>query len=437
MEISNHNPNENLQREPNLNFLNSTTAKIIMVGVLTLVLLIPLQYVKSLIDERSQNQRKTEETISRQWGDNVYIYGPVLKVPYRTGSAVEYLYLFPDKLMADANVQSQSRRQNMYEAAIFNAKIKFSGNFSNFDFSKAGILPENIEWDKATVLMNTDGLKSIREAIAIDFNGTKYSMEPVSNGNANDSLISLETKPVNLSGVYEGKIPFSLDVSYSGSKRLGIAPIGKVTETKMTSNWHSPRFGGYVQPEKESVADDGFTANWKISQLNRPFAQQYFGSLPNLKNYSFYVDFLVPVDEYQQNMRASKYGFLVIGLTFLIFFLIQSISKISIHIFQYTMIGLALVMFYTLLVSITEHSSFRTAYLIAGISVVIMITLYSISILKNRKFPMLIGAALSGLYAFIYVIIQLENYALLAGSIGLFLILGAVMYFSRKIDWSK
>ncbi|WP_294819004.1 cell envelope integrity protein CreD [uncultured Flavobacterium sp.] len=437
MEILNQKPHENPHREPNANFIHSTTAKIIMVGVLTLVLLIPLQYVKSLIDERAQNQRKTEQTISRQWGDNVHIYGPVLKVPYHSGAAVEYAYIFPDRLVADADVQSQSRRQSMYEAAIFNAKVKFSGNFSDTGLGKTGILPENLEWGRATVLMNTNGLKSIRDAIAINFNGSKYTLEPVASENPNDSLISLETKPIDLTAARNGGMPFQLDVSYSGSKRLGIAPIGKTTEAKMTSNWHSPRFGGYIQPEKEAATDKGFIANWKISQLNRPFAQQHIGSLPNLASYSFYVDFLIPVDEYQQNMRASKYGFLVIGLTFLIFFLIQSISKISIHIFQYTMIGLALVMFYTLLISITEHSSFRIAYLIAGVSVVAMITLYSISILKNRKFPMFIAAALSGLYAFIYVIIQLEHYALLAGSIGLFLILGAVMYFSRKIDWGK
>jgi len=142
------------------------------------------------------------------------------------------------------------------------------------------------------------------------------------------------------------------------------------------------------------------------------------------------------VDQYQQNERASKYGFLVIGLTFLIFFLIQSISKVNIHIFQYTMIGLALIMFYTLLISITEHSTFSTAYLVAASSVILMLLLYSVSVLKNKKFPLFISAALTLLYSFIFVIIQLEDYALLVGSIGLFLILGAVMYFSRKIDWN-
>ena len=143
--------------------------------------------------------------------------------------------------------------------------------------------------------------------------------------------------------------------------------------------------------------------------INRAFSQQTFGSLPDLSQYAFGVDFVIPVNQYQQNERASKYGFLVIGLTFLIFFLIQSISKIKIHIFQYSMIGLALIMFYTLLISITEQSSFMKAYIIAGIAVITLITLYSISILKNRKFPMFIAASLASLYTFLYVIIQLEN----------------------------
>ena len=146
---------------------------------------------------------------------------------------------------------------------------------------------------------------------------------------------------------------------------------------------------------------------------------------------------MIPVDEYQKSERSVKYGFLVIGLTFLVFFLIQTMSKISIHPFQYLMIGVALTMFYTLLISISEHSSFLKAYCIAGIAVVSLISLYSKSILKNLKFPIFIGVSLTALYTFIFVIIQLENYALLVGSIGLFIILSSVMYASRKIDWGQ
>jgi len=207
----------------------------------------------------------------------------------------------------------------------------------------------------------------------------------------------------------------------------------------MTSNWADPSFIGNYLPNDETkqISKDGFKADWKVLHINRAFSQQHLKSIPNLSQFAFGTKFMVMVDEYQKSERSAKYGFLVIGLTFLVFFLIQTLSKINIHPFQYLMIGLALTMFYTLLVSISEHSNFLKAYLIAGISVIVLITLYSKSILKTFKFPLFIGASLSALYAFIYVIIQLENYALLVGSIGLFLILAIVMFVSRKIDWNN
>jgi len=137
--------------------------------------------------------------------------------------------------------------------------------------------------------------------------------------------------------------------------------------------------------------------------------------MQNVKEYAFGVNFKIPIDEYQKSERSVKYGFLVIGLTFLVFFLIQTMSKINIHPFQYLMIGIALTMFYTLLISISEHSSYLKAYLIAGSAVITLISLYSKSILKNIKFPFFIGISLTVLYTFIFVIIQLESYSLLVG----------------------
>jgi inner membrane protein len=208
---------------------------------------------------------------------------------------------------------------------------------------------------------------------------------------------------------------------------------------QMESNWADPSFMGNYLPNDETkqISKDGFKADWKVLHINRAFSQQHLKNIPNLNQFAFGTKFMVMVDEYQKTERSAKYGFLVIGLTFLVFFLIQTLSKINIHPFQYLMIGLALTMFYTLLVSISEHSNFLKAYLIAGISVIVLITLYSKSILKTFKFPLFIGASLTALYAFIYVIIQLENYALLVGSIGLFLILAIVMFVSRKIDWNN
>lgn len=439
--------------EPTVNIFNTITAKVILIGVLTLVLLIPLQFVKNLIWERAERQEGVVSEINSQWGGSVYFYGPVLKVPYKVftetsttnektkqvtisrTASTEYAYFFPEQLKINSNVDTDALYRNNYEATVFNAKMNFTGSYPKPDFSSEQVKPEHIEWDKASFVIRTNNQKSIDGAINIDFNGNKYAFEPTA-GDKHDTITSLETKAINLSGHDWAGSNFSMDVAYKGSEQLKIAPVGKITQAKMHSNWDTPSFTGNFIPGNKAVTNEGFDASWSISHLNRPFPQQFFGYLPDLSDYAFGVNFLIPVDEYQQNERAAKYGFLVIGLTFLVFFLIQTMSKINIHLFQYTMIGLALIMFYTLLISITEHSSFLLAYIIAGVSVVVMITLYSISILRNIKFPAFIASSLTGLYTFIYVIIQLENYALLAGSIGLFLILGAVMYISRKIDWT-
>ena len=436
----------------------SNTAKMILVGLLTLALLIPLEFVKNLISERAQRQEEVMTEINDKWGQSVYFYGPILKIPYtyfeetvsineKTKESVKekkaytsYAYFFPESLQTKANVSTKVLNRNNYESAVFSSAMSFNGHYIQPDFSSRDIAPENIQWNKATILINTTNLKSIKNEVKIRIGTSDYTFEPVYNGNTKDSTESLETGYIDLKKeLASAAMKFKFDITYNGSKQIKMVPIGKTTQVQMQSNWASPSFTGNFLPDDKTkqITANGFKANWKILHINRAFTQQIFDTLPNLSQYAFGVDFVIPIDQYQQNERASKYGFLVIGLTFLIFFLIQSISKINIHIFQYSMIGLALIMFYTLLISITEHSSFRTAYIIAAIAVVVMIGLYSIAILKNRKFPMFIGASLTVLYGFIYIIIQLENYALMVGSIGLFIILGAVMYFSRSIDWSK
>ncbi|MBP6758384.1 MAG: cell envelope integrity protein CreD [Flavobacterium sp.] len=439
-------------------FFQSNTAKMIMVGLLTFVLLIPLEFVKNLITERSQRQEEVIGEINDKWGGNVFLYGPILKVPYtyyeetvsinektketvkQRKAYINYAYFFPEELKAKSNVTTKVLNRNNYESVVFSSKMKFEGNYIHPDFSSKNIENEDVLWDKATILIQTTNLKSIKDEVKINFGNTDLTFEPVYNSNSKETTKALETGYIDLGKILnQGKTDFRFDISYNGSQQLKMVPIGKTTQLSMESNWASPSFTGNFLPDDKTkqITANGFVANWKILHINRAFSQQTFNNLPDLSQYAFGVDFVIPVNQYQQNERASKYGFLVIGLTFLIFFLIQSISKIKIHIFQYTMIGLALIMFYTLLISITEHSSFMKAYIIAGISVITLITLYSISILKNRKFPMFIAASLGSLYTFLYIIIQLENYALLVGSIGLFAILAAVMYFSRKIDWSN
>ncbi len=447
---------ETTENQQPLGFFQSNTARMIMVGLLTLALLIPLVFVQNLIEERSLRQKEVIEETSGKWGESVYFYGPIIKVPYKTYTetvlvnektkvattqksfVTDYAYFFPETLKNTSDVTTKLLKRNNYELVVYTSKMKFEGKYIAPDFSTKNIPDTDIDWDKATILIKTTNLKSIRDEVKINLAGKNYTFEPVYR-TENDTVEALETGYLDAAVfAHKADAKFNFNIVYNGSQQIRIVPIGKTTDVRMTSNWPSPGFTGNFLPgdATKKITDKGFEADWRILHINRAFSQQAFEVLPNLQQYAFGVNFIIPVNEYQQNDRAAKYGFLMIGLTFLIFFLIQVISKVRIHIFQYTMIGLALVMFYTLLISITEHSSFLKAYLIAAISVVAMISLYSVSILKSRKFPVFIAVSLSALYAFIFVIIQLEDYALLFGSIGLFVILGAVMYFSRKIDWN-
>jgi inner membrane protein len=435
-------------------FFQSTTVKMAVVGFLTLILLIPLQFVKNLISERSMRKKEVIEEVSNLWGKDIYFYGPILKIPYK--SYEEYnitnpkngtvtiekkvttksAYFFPESLTSKTNAKKNtSLKRGIYNNVVFTANMNFKGNFKQLNFEKIGIKAEDLLWDQASIVVKTTNLKSIKSDLNISLNNQKLNFE--SKSEEDTFYGTLESDKFDYNDLQRnGDIAFNFDMEYNGSNSIKFIPIGKKNIISMDSDWDSPSFEGAFSANDTTKTIDkkGFHADWKILDINRAFAQQHLNKLPNLNEYSFGAKFIETVDEYQQNERASKYGFLVIGLTFLVFFLIQSISKINIHVFQYSMIGLALIMFYTLLISITEHSSFTFAYIVAGIAVVVMISLYSKSILNN-KFSGFIAIALTALYTFIYVIIQLESYALLVGSIGLFAILGAVMYFSRKIEW--
>jgi len=439
----------------------SITARMLMVGLLIIVLLIPLSYINILIAERSYRQKDVVNEINGKWGNDVLVYGPILKVPYKTYSEtikynektkvniketkthIKFAYIFPEQLESKANVDSKTLKRGNFESAVFTTDMNFTGSFLPPELSSKDIKNEDIVWEKATILIKTSNLKGIKNEVSFKIKENNYLFETNFNEVSNTNLTTLDElessylKTENLP--IKESVSFSFNMSFNGSKQIQIIPIGKTTTMKMISNWPDPSFTGNFLPSDQTkkISKEGFKADWKVLHINRAFSQQYLNNVPNLIQYAFGTKFIVMVDEYQKSERSAKYGFLVIALTFLVFFLIQTLSKINIHPFQYLMIGLALTMFYTLLVSISEHSNFLKAYLIAGISVVLLITLYSRSILKILKFPLFIGASLTALYSFIYVIIQLEDYALLVGSIGLFIILAIVMYVSRKIDWSN
>ncbi|WP_300439372.1 cell envelope integrity protein CreD [Christiangramia sp.] len=440
---------------------NSITARMFVIGILSLVLLIPLAMIEDLIKERSQRKQSVVNEITEKWGEPVTIYGPVLKIPYRlfrekqitnlkngmtteTIEEIKHLYLFPDHLNIHSSVDPELKKRGIYKTVVYKSSSELKGSFSVSAIQNEDNPEANILWEKTKIILNTSNLKGVNEQMNIEINNKIYSFSSKYQAQNREQLPGKELFLMESAAFSEmefnkdNPLEFKMEISINGSSEISFVPIGKTTEATIKSDWKTNSFKGNFLPfNADKITENGFNAKWKVLDINRPFPQVFENHLPDLTQYSFGVDLMVPVDEYQKSERATKYGFLVIGLTFLLFFLIQTISKIPIHPFQYLMIGLGLVMFYTLLISISEHSSFLKAYLIAGISVILMISLFSKSILEGWKFSLFIGASLLALYSFIYIIIQLESYALLVGSIGLFIILAGVMYVSRKIDWNN
>lgn len=437
----------------------SITARLFMVGTLCLLLLIPLVFVEDLIYERSHRQSAMVEEIYQKWGNQITIYGPILAVPYKNytkkmvgtkkdGFQMESIehqktaYFFPEQLQIEGNLQPEEKKRGIYNTVVYKSKLQIDGSFQKPNFESLEIKEKDIIWEKAHILFQTSNVKGIKGALKIKLGAETlpFTAQFLDEQNHTyQNLNKLQTASFSIHNTFQkNSVPFSMQLHTHGSERIRIIPVGRNTETRLQSTWKTAKFDGAFFPyNSDKINENGFDAKWQVGELNRPFPQSYANNIPSLTEYAYGVDFKIPVDEYQKSTRSAKYGFLVISLTFLVFFLIQTLSKIHIHPFQYLMIGLALVMFYTLLISISEHSSYRIAYGIAGTAVIVLIGLYSKTVLGSWRFPIFISLSLIALYSFIFVIIQLENYALLVGSIGLFSILATIMFVSRKIEWQS
>jgi len=216
---------------------------------------------------------------------------------------------------------------------------------------------------------------------------------------------------------------------------LYFTPVGKVTDVNISSSWKNPSFNGAFLPDKRTINSNGFEANWNILNLNRNFPQIWIGGNYSVNESAFGIDLLVPVDNYQKSYRSVNYAILIICFTFLVFFFIEILNKKLIHPVQYILVGISLVIFFILLISISEHLDFNNAFIISAVATLMCIGGYVKAILKSWKLMFLIMGELLILYTFIFVIIQLQDLALLIGSIGVFLVVGLVMFLSRKIDW--
>lgn len=423
---------------------NSVTLKLIIITILMLLLLIPASMIRSIIREREHLNRQAIGEVSDKWAQQQQINGPLLTIPLtyervineKIERTIKYWHILPENLNIDGQVDPEELKRGIYEVVVYKSKLHFSGDFNlNHELDSTDL--KSIDFNKAFLSIGISDLRGIKNKIQVKWNGKKLNVEPGSKiKSIINTGITVELPPhIELNKQFK----FDFDLDLNGSQHLSFIPLGSNTIVNLNSTWDSPSFNGKFLPDTREISKEGFKASWKVLELNRNFPKSWLSttSTPNMAGEAFGCDLLLPLDDYQKTMRSAKYAAMTIALTFLIFFLVEVLNKRKIHPFQYILVGLALCLFYVLLLSITEHSNFNTAFGISTIGIVTMISLYSISVFKNKKMSLLLVAILSAIYSFLFVTLQMADYALLMGSIGLILILGATMYFTRNINWYK
>ena len=420
---------------------NSVILRMLIVAVLTLMLLVPTLFIQFLISDRQQTREAAISEISQGWGGNQSLTGPVLNIPYkepvdsRNGPpayALRVMHVLPSQLTIHSSLAPEIRYRGIYEVGLYNARTLFEGEFPPLTAEQFGVAPENISWRDAFITCGISDLKGIRDTVSIRFNQSAFPSKPgVLSNEVSESGITFLT-PLERP---DAKQTFSLQLSLNGSSEIRFTPVGEITQVSVESPWINPSFVGNYLPDSRDISAKGFQANWKVLNLNRNFPQMWTGKKFDLAPSAFGIRLFLPVDEYQKTSRTVKYAILFIALTFVAFFLSEVVAKVVLHPVQYALIGLALVVFYVLLLSLSEHVSFNIAYGIASCAVIGLITTYSRWVTSSRKIAGVIASVLVLLYSFLFVTLQLQDYALLLGSLGLFVILLVIMYLTRKVDW--
>ncbi len=420
---------------------NSATIKIIAIGLLVVILLIPTFMISSLMRERESRRNDVVREISEKWGNSQTIAGPFFTIPYKSfykdeddklKSSIDYLHVLPENITVDGQIDTQIRYRSIYEAVLYNSQITINGNFVIPVLSQSDIDPANVLWDKAIFSIGISDMGGIQSNVEILYNDKTYKSNP-----------GLKTADIASSGLHcfiplspnGDENRFSFKLSLNGSEKVHVLPLGESTNLKLKSSWPSPSFNGAFLPTVREVTKDGFSAEWNVLHLNRNYPQFWVGNQYKVSKSAFGVELLITANIYQKSMRISKYAIMFIVFTFVAFFFSEIINRNRVHPIQYILIGLAVILFYVLLLSISEQLNFDLAYIISALAITSVITGYSQGILKNKNFTLTVFGILAVLYSYLYIVLQLEDYAQLMGSIGLFIVLTTVMYITRKIDW--
>ncbi|GLS25343.1 cell envelope integrity protein CreD [Marinibactrum halimedae] len=442
--------------------------KITTIAVLAILLLIPIQMVKSKIHERQLNQGVARESVVSSWTGNQAITLPYIVIP--TENTVEvvngfgqvnsiesrnryYDVLEPSKIDVDFQVKNRILKKGIHHIPVYSVTIEMKGNFA----------PESVkqlaralnEYQSGTLkeapfmAMNLSDMRGIESSPQLSLNGKLRNVSPsipllsqsqgIHSSLAGLSELYVLSEPETLSELDEA-LPFTLTLSVKGAEKIAFLPIANDASVKVVSDWPHPQFGGSSLPMERHIDQDGFEAQWVFSQYGHNNKQLLlscirYAECAALSASMTSIEFITPIDIYMLSERSIKYAFLFIGLGFITFLIFEQMRQIRIHPVQYTFVGLVLAVFYLLLISLSEHVGFQWAYLIAVVACGLLLIMYLPYMLGNTVVAMLFTAVFIGVYGLLYVIIQSEDFAFLMGAILVFSVLAILMSVTRRVNW--
>ncbi|MEK7536122.1 MAG: cell envelope integrity protein CreD [Patescibacteria group bacterium] len=452
------------------------TGKMIVVGVLVLICWVASLLVLGVISERQGRQQEAEQEVASSWGRPQLIAGPVLVVPTSVyvanpnvpaGRTQQVIYILPKDLSINSTLEPEVRKRGIYSAPVYRSNLVVTGNFPRPEYERLGVAFSSLLWGEAKIVMGLSDTRGINIKSA-SWNGRDISFKA---GAQEWKVNGMGVHAVPGTFANSPEQTFTIDLDIAGSKSISFLPLGDNTVVNASAPWGSPSFAGAYLPDEEEITKDSFSATWHISSLGRSYPNAWLGtnggvSLSSDDGYGYDGIFgdgrVKPInvysntpEEYGQALASSafgvnlfrevtfytlvsrtvKYAILFIALTFLAFYLFEVVSRTRVHPFQYLLIGASLVLFYLLLLSFSEHIGFALAYLLSSIMTLGLVTAYSFNVLKARSRAWIIAAILAVLYAYLYAILQLEQFALLFGTLFLFAALAAIMRATRKIEW--
>lgn len=427
--------------------------KLAILGALVLVLLVPVSQILDLVRERADRLSGVRAELATAWGGPQALGAAILSLPIRPPAPAPALdvrfapappvpprrraYLLPADVRWRGTVTPEVRRRGLFEAAVYVAELELDGSFGPPDLGALGLAEEDVLWDDATLILGVADPKAITERPRLGWAGVELPLGPTAPGQPLDGLVARLGGAMPRPG--GGPVAFTASLAVRGSEALRFLPLGDLTTVELKSPWPDPGFDGAVLPGERRIGPAGFEARWEVPFFGRGYPRSWIddegATSASLAASAFGVSLVLPADQYQQTERAVKYAALFIVLTFTTLFLLELLAQERIHPVQYLLVGFALCLFYQLLLALAEHTGFARAYLAASIATTALIALYARSLLGSWRRIGVLAGVLGLLYGYLFALLRAEDLALLIGSLGLFLVLAAVMYLTRRLDW--